>query len=395
MRGALAALLGLGACISADVAMDTPTSDFTYTDGAPYSVRSWRGSVKGAFPEDEFLKDRSETAISFSGGGGRAYLAATGYLAGLHKTGLMDHVKYIGGISGGNWAMWNYMYQQLTTDDSELLGPLVEPQDITYADLEQMSAKCMRGAAKTFFLELCAELILLHGRSIDHAWTESVQQVYLDYAGIGAGKLMGWSADHVKEVVARNPTTLTAGDFILPCDASRPFPIAGISLLGPEVNLPYLFDDRNTSFIESTPLYTGMPALDALNMKYDHGKYSLQIGGAIESFAFGGAAASAPLPANETSGILSVPQTSTGPFTLNQVASASSFAPGIVLADLPSSLAKYAVMPTNYFSPLGPAAVQQTQVVVTDGGTLQDVNLISFLLRGVKNIILFSASSGR
>lgn len=71
---------------------------------AAYVSKAWqnRGHVL-SLPEDHIaeISRRPSTALSFSGGGARAYNAAIGYLAGFHKLDLMENIRYVGGISGG------------------------------------------------------------------------------------------------------------------------------------------------------------------------------------------------------------------------------------------------------------------------------------------------------
>jgi predicted acylesterase/phospholipase RssA len=43
------------------------------------------------------VSQKPNTAIAFSGGGSRAYVAAIGYLAGLNKLDLIKNIRYIGG----------------------------------------------------------------------------------------------------------------------------------------------------------------------------------------------------------------------------------------------------------------------------------------------------------
>ena len=59
-----------------------------------------------------------------------------GYLRALTDLGLMNYVRYVGGISGGSWASGMYTYAQLgapgvAATDEELLGKIVMPEDIS------------------------------------------------------------------------------------------------------------------------------------------------------------------------------------------------------------------------------------------------------------------------
>lgn len=67
------------------------------------------------FPEqsDKNIKGRPNTAIGFTGGGSRSYLASVGYLSALTELDLVKNTRYIGGISGGSWFTLNYVFSQL------------------------------------------------------------------------------------------------------------------------------------------------------------------------------------------------------------------------------------------------------------------------------------------
>jgi hypothetical protein len=99
------------------------------------NFKAWQSAnnypVPSDFPElqDETVTSRPNTAIAFTGGGSRSFLASIGYLAGLNElgqsiyfsplasppshTGLIPNIRYMSGISGGSWATLTYTYSQL------------------------------------------------------------------------------------------------------------------------------------------------------------------------------------------------------------------------------------------------------------------------------------------
>lgn len=137
----------------------------------PFDVTPW--------PEEQFLKDKPKTAISFSGGGSRAYNAALGVLAALTELGLMENVRYIGGISGGNWAMWNYVYSRgLADNDTQLLGPIIPPEAMTWENLNEMDPKCLRKFTDANVVSLIAGLLRSkEAATPTEAWQLAVQKV--------------------------------------------------------------------------------------------------------------------------------------------------------------------------------------------------------------------------
>ena len=93
-------------------------------------VKAWKGTVNYPIPNDypemalDEIKSKSNVAIGLSGGGSRSFAASIGYLAALTELGVMDKVRYVGGISGGSWATTVYTYAQNVSDDATLLGPI-------------------------------------------------------------------------------------------------------------------------------------------------------------------------------------------------------------------------------------------------------------------------------
>jgi hypothetical protein len=85
------------------------------------SAEAWRppASFPGlVFPEQMdndaggrgMLAGRYKSAVCFSGGGLRSFIASIGYLAALEDLGLMDEIGYTTGVSGGSWATVLYSY---------------------------------------------------------------------------------------------------------------------------------------------------------------------------------------------------------------------------------------------------------------------------------------------
>jgi hypothetical protein len=93
-------------------------SFFAVVAAKDLSAKAWQKSANyptaSDFPEqsDGNLKGRPNTAIGFTGGGSRSYLASVGYLAALTELDLVKNTRYIGGISGGSWFTLNYVFSQ-------------------------------------------------------------------------------------------------------------------------------------------------------------------------------------------------------------------------------------------------------------------------------------------
>jgi hypothetical protein len=85
------------------------------------NFKAWQSSKDYPEPNDypelheESVLSRPNTAIAFTGGGSRSFLASIGYIAGLTELGLIPNIRYISGISGGSWATLTYTYSQLVS----------------------------------------------------------------------------------------------------------------------------------------------------------------------------------------------------------------------------------------------------------------------------------------
>jgi hypothetical protein len=127
--------------------MALPMSDSDHT------VQVWytENLADFIYPEASLpsLANKTDAAILFTGGGVRSYTATMGYLAGLRDAGLLDKPRYIGGVSGGSWAVATYNYAQLgapgvATTDEELLCEVVPPENITLDGLKEIAPTCAR-----------------------------------------------------------------------------------------------------------------------------------------------------------------------------------------------------------------------------------------------------------
>jgi hypothetical protein len=125
------------------------------TDPFLLNARAWipQQSESGyLFPEEELFTNRSRNGICFSGGGYRSYIASVGYLRALLELGLLDNTRHIVGTSGGSWAVAIYSFGarggEYAATDAELLGSLVEPENLTLARLRSpIPATSARSAA--------------------------------------------------------------------------------------------------------------------------------------------------------------------------------------------------------------------------------------------------------
>lgn len=163
--------------------------------------------------------------------------------------------------------------------------------------------------------------------------------MYHEPAGIPSGIPFSWNNETVADIKNRNQgiDLIQKATFLTPNRADRPFPIGGVTLVGPSDAAPYNYDNKNVTFMECTPLYIGT---QALKMKVGYSTKSKNtstwVGGAIEPYAFGGKAPlknSFKVPFRSKSGTsIPVPNRL---WTIGDCSAASSWGPGLVAAQLP------------------------------------------------------------
>ena len=223
------------------------------------------------------------------------------------------------------------------------------------------------------------------------AWVRGIYETYLQGAGVKKGAPVAWDAVDAADFVERNPSAGYAiEDFTTVADpVNDPFPLIGFSLIGPTEQAPFAPFKRTLTMVESTPVATGVSNSQIISYKSrdrDKGTVEKTVGGFIETAAFG-----SELIKDNGDGTADVDITSSGPWTAELSAAASSMAPEAFFSLTTSGIADYLGFHANYFAPGagGDADTFNDDFLLADGGDLENVNLISFLLRGVEKIVLF------
>lgn len=347
---------------------------------------------RDSFPEqnDGNLMSRPNTGIAFSGGGSRSYLAATGYLAGLTELGLMDKVRYISGISGGSWATVSYMYAQTNVDDSILLGPVVEPADLTEENLKIMDSNCMRGVTDAEYVGIMLQY-MKDGIDAGEAWMKAYQDVYLAPLGIPQNQPFTWSQESIDRIREANPSLMHT-DFVLPTNSHRPYSIVGASNLGPAAGAPYeVGDNLNLTMLEMTPLYIGSMNTKEVHYKYHHGlSHTKTMGGVVEPFAYAlydnNAVPQRGLGDDEMS-TLKIPDFEKS-LDLAHMGGSSSYAIGMFMDSLPEKLRTNLDYSMQYWSPVDNRP-SSDETLFADGGCFENILVSSMLQRRVEKLVLF------
>eukprot|EP00056_Hartaetosiga_gracilis_P020564 m.20202 g.20202 ORF g.20202 m.20202 type:complete len:571 (+) comp8552_c0_seq2:82-1794(+) len=355
------------------------------------TYRAWKpnSQLSYNFPERELegVMARPNAAIAFTGGGVRSYLASLGYLAGFQKLGLLDKVRYVSGVSGGSWALMTYGYSSLSQgDDETLLGPVLNPEDITMDKLKAIDPQCLRGMpVNKNFEAILAENLLDPFVKGEDVWFNGVNDVFGKPSGVPSNRVPVPDSSTLDEILARNPL-LHENSFVLP-RSNRPFIMFGGAYLGPHSLTPFKGKNRTYTALEMTPYYVGEPHVHNITYMSNKGKTLKQlVGGFVETFAFGAEAPTHGL--SNANGSLSSKQTKMDRLSPVHQATLASFAPGGVFTELPDILSFHMDPLYNMWSPANPSPSNNIGVFA-DGGVVENIQLISLLQRKVENIILF------
>ncbi|PRP89877.1 Patatin-like phospholipase [Enhygromyxa salina] len=355
----------------------------------------WLDDGVPRFPElglDD-VQSRPSTGLCLSGGGTRATCAAIGYLRGLLELGLIERLRYTSAVSGGSWASIPFSFWQTgASDDRELLGPILPPQELDHARLTAELPPAYLGAAATLsfrdslFDDICE---LKPGR----AWVRAVAETFLQRYGLygpNTPRSPVLSVGARDEILARQepPETssaLTADDFVV-ARPNRPFPIVSACLLGPDAgnNLVRL-DPVSLQF---TPLYVGSLPAHEITYAYRRGDGLRRSvgGGLIEPFALGG-----PGP-RELSGASGQTLTLARPPGLDQLALAlgsSSCAYASAIHAIPELNTSSGRVPClDYWPPRRGQVPASEAWELGDGGTIDNYGLLPLLQRELETIIV-------
>jgi len=380
--------------------------DLIYADGrCCMQIQAWQAlpdhlnnlSNADFFPEGKYLFSKADVALGFSGGGTRGFLCAIGYLAGFRDLGLLNKVKYIGGVSGSSWAVASFAYSQIKETDENLLGKLCPPQELDIVTLNEMPPNCLRVCASRDLAEALSNSFV-PGCNFGQVWSELICDTFLRPVGIKSNHHFSYNEECVEDIKRRN-LSLGKHHFYTVANEERPFPIFGATLVGPHCVLP---DDEpfqelsktSFSFVEITPLYVGSFHNQKIHYDFGKGTQEVLVGGAIEPIGcavqYGDKDSAAMGLGKNSFSILSVPKPSEI-MDLKKCVGAGSYASETLL-DPNFVMKEEGALSLNYWSCVPDNPVPQ-EMVFADAAYSQTVPLISFLQRRVKNIIIFFESA--
>lgn len=381
-------------------------------------VQVWENSSSENFNFAEKALDPPPplTGVCFSGGGTRAMTCAIGQMKGLDSLDLWDDIGYVSAVSGGSWASAIFTYYNAgAANDHELLGTPRRQKDLTMAELRKMSKSFMGYTPTRNLTEALGEDLLKELLSLgllerpDDIWIHAVGHTYFKPFGLydhkSKNKYFTYDEKSRDSIIARNPK-LKKNEFIMvhnqPGDIKRPYLVVNASVLGPADLLP-LEKPESLAVFNYTPLYLG--TANGMTINYNSrnaGKSRHKIGGGfIEPFAFGSNAPKKKL--SNSPGISSLAKVKLNERRRYSIVDASGTSSSAVAAtfadqsDLLQLLSEFILGftlddadPKEKYWP-----VQSEEIVPAenyrfgDGGSLENLGLLSLLQRGVSKAVVF------
>lgn len=325
-----------------------------------------------------YLPSSHPFGICFSGGGPRAFSAALGQARGLYAGGFLDLVGAISCVSGGTWfgTMFNYASPSLT--DSQLLGPVIDPGEITFNNINVIDPNCIASTLLSLtnssilaWLTVFLAQTRFGGLPRNRIYSRVLNAIMLTPFNLDSTyTLFSLDQSAVQGIVANNPA-LTASNFYT-MRPDRPFFIAGATQVYPT--------DANLIMrhFEYTPLYVGTPQLFQRQ-----GANGADIGGGyLQSFAFD---SNTPTPVPNRPNLVTVP-TPNEYFLLSDIMGSSGAAPGAILDCIgsPAEFPEFSYWPAVQ---IGDEAA--TTYSFVDGGDLENTAIIPLLRRQYPVILAF------
>jgi hypothetical protein len=343
------------------------------------------------FPEQtsDFMKNSSNSAICFSGGGNRSLSACVGQMRGLQALGVLENACYISCVSGGSWAATAYtFYKTGPANDTELLGEDPSSIDRQKRDLQAWGKSLKKvnlGYPSTVDFRQALLKNLKEGAG-NLAWIYAVKEVFFKPYGLDSNHYMADSAESVENILAQNidlQPEWTAKQFDVP-RAGRPYLIINATLLG-SVGVD---DTTYRVLLQFTPSYTGNPF--ALTIKEKHILEKTTEfktgGGVIDSFAF---QSTGP---NQKAAQWQLMPAPDAPLSVWHASGISSSSYGYSVSSGLKEVAGHHFIPQVEYWPASEVEHSQTvstQQYMTDGGNLENMGIMPPLQRQVEHIVIF------
>lgn len=340
------------------------------------------------------MQNKANSGVCISGGGTVSAALIAGYYKALVEQGIMDHVAYISGVSGGCWGSAPYAYME-NLEDSSFFAAVKAPGDYVKDKKQATDGKTWVETNPDHSMTYAvthAKIVELTLENIAHkheAFERAVGAIFLHPFNIKSpltlGKRHYFSSDKraTEDIVARNKHLKE--DYIMTMVENRPYLIMNTTLLVNDgTNAATDAPNYDRYHFEFTPLYAGMFAQfdSAHNKTTNH----LTLGGSyVETIGFN------TTPKSLEHNIITTENDYR--FELCEpVGTSGSAIEKSILEGKHKVLANW-LPKFNYWNPAEFKADPQTpkteELFFGDGGILENTGVISMLLRSLENIAVF------
>mmetsp|Transcript_6666 Transcript_6666/g.27949 ORF Transcript_6666/g.27949 Transcript_6666/m.27949 type:complete len:593 (-) Transcript_6666:174-1952(-) len=350
-----------------------------------------------AFPEAATLGARNATVVlnagaAFSGGGSRAFACALGQIAALRARGVWERLRYATGTSGGTWALASYAYRNSSAE--AYLCSIHEPSNLTPSALATIAPGCGLALAAGFRFSDYASVA-------GGAWVDAIHATFLEPVGVERSALLGYTpAAEQGSLRAEDPR----GTAYVRDPVGDPYPLFGFSFWGPSASTPVGRGDSESTALrvfEAAPFAVGTPLQSNVTFaptRKRRQQTTVPVGGYVSPGVWGcdglgyiddeGASAVSTRAALLRRVVrVETNATTCAGATVALAAGASSFYSGGTFATLLGSKAntKLGLLSSSYFS----AGTSTRDVLLADGGNVENVLLSSLLQRNATRLLLF------
>ena len=321
------------------------------------------------------LEAKPNVGLAFSGGGTRSATCVLGQLRGLNELNLMKNVRYISCISGGSWTSVPYTYLNSDWTDEMFLGQVIPPEDLT--------VEALRKTDRNSFAHLISNSVIIDNYfkhairfTGDETYSRAIGDIFLEPLGIDSLKrLFSLNSKSVRSIKKNNPRLIEKDFYTV--RKGRPFLIVGSIILRVDNTggLP-----RKIHF-ETTPLYAGARVLH----KKAGSKGRNLGGGYIEPLGFDSDEPNDP--PNDSNVVEVRLGSSRHLYTLSDVIGTSGAAPAEILAK--NGIDWVGFPEFRHWSVPDADEAQAKEYAFGDCGVLENLGIMSLLMRKVERIIVF------
>lgn len=318
--------------------------------------------------EKDFLDNKKDIGLCFSGGGPRSFSATLGYIRALYELDLLKDVKYISGISGSTWLLIPFIFSK---DTPTFLGlnifnkntKILTNDIIKYTNDKYIGNSLISLASNKQLIEYMYEgFEKLENKS--RVFPYMLGKIFLEPYNLMNNKFLAPN----KEIANYFNSFNSHIDYLIP-NENLPFLICSTNIAKPDKEKTLINTDFN--LIEMTPFYSGTLS----KLTTNSGTFG---GSLLNTYSY-----------SPTTFKNNTVELNNNHFNLYDIIGSSSTAYGIItnLLGLSCANPSYNLVDAklNKICPFD----------CVDGGVLDNAGIVPMLRRKVKNIVLFVNTSSK